>query len=102
AALHWTPPSPEEIAPDVRSKFQADPPADASAGGQVAKSSQRVVWIRDGDYVRPVEVNAGTTDGVNTAVTGEALREGEEVITGEKLETAQSAARNPFVPPRRH
>jgi hypothetical protein len=54
--------------------------------------------LKDGAFVRPVEVTVGTSDGVNTAVTAEGMREGQEVVTGEAVTSAQSDVKNPFLP----
>jgi HlyD family secretion protein len=94
-ALHWSPSSLAEIAPDVRSKIQADSPDDSSDG---AKKNGGVIWLKDGDYARPVQVKTGTTDGVNTAVVAADLRDGAVVVTGERAGDSQAAAKNPFVP----
>lgn len=47
------------------------------------------VWVRNGQFVRPVEVKLGGTDGSNTAVTSDNLKEGDEVVFG------ATGARNP-------
>ena len=105
AALRWTPSSLAQITPDARSGHLIDPPAnDPPGGGQPSTKekgqspSHRTVWLKDGEFVRPIEVTAGTSDGANTAVTGEGLREGEEVVTGETAVSAQSDVKNPFLP----
>jgi hypothetical protein len=54
--------------------------------------------LREGEFVRGIEVMAGTSDGANTAVTGQGLREGQEVVTGEIVGSAQSDVKNPFLP----
>ena len=57
AALRWSPSSLAQIAPDIRSKIQSDSPADASTGDPSppgVKGSDDVIWLKDGDYVRPV------------------------------------------------
>jgi hypothetical protein len=53
--------------------------------------------LRDGRFVRPLEVKIGASDGESTAVVSNTLREGQEVVTGEN-ESAQAATQNPFVP----
>jgi HlyD family secretion protein len=105
AALRWSPSSLAQIAPDARAGIANDPPADDPPGsGQTAKkesgpkSSRRTLWLKDGPYVRPVEVTAGTSDGANTAVAAEGLREGQEVVTGEAAASAQTDIKNPFLP----
>ena len=97
AALRWSPSALAQIAPDARAQNPIDPPGDATPD---KKSTERsvVVWLRDGEFVRPLEVKAGTTDGANTAVVAESLQEGQEVVTGEAAGTAQAGTKNPFVP----
>jgi HlyD family secretion protein len=99
-ALRWSPSSPAQIAPDARSH---DPQRDPGAGppskqdkGQ--KSSRRTLWVKDGAFVRPIEVTAGISDGANTAVVADGLQEGQEVITGEIAASAQTDVKNPFLP----
>ena len=98
AALRWTPSSLAIVSPPARAQMPADPPGDA-APEKGAKDHSSVIWVKDGEYVRPVEVKTGTTDGANTAVTAENLQEGQEIITGEVVDAAQSGVRNPFQPP---
>src|SRR5262249_49036882 len=103
AALRWAPSSLAQVAPDARNGNLIDPPGKVTTTNAPAqkapaqKSSQRTLWVKDRGYVRPIDVAAGISDGANTAVTAEGLREGDEVVTGE---TAVSAAevKNPFLP----
>jgi HlyD family secretion protein len=105
AALRWTPSSLAQIAPDARPGNPSDAPVnDPPGGGQPSKKesgqqpSHRTLWLKDGAFVRPIEVTAGTSDGVNTAVAAEGLREGQEVVTGETAASAQTDVKNPFLP----
>jgi HlyD family secretion protein len=84
AALRWSPSAPAQIAPEARS---ADP-VGASAGGsggdsKPAKALQGTIWLKEGEFVRPLQVKVGTSDSANTAVTADGLQEGQEVVTGE-------------------
>jgi HlyD family secretion protein len=63
-----------------------------------SKTDEHVVWVKSGDEVHPVTVATGITDGANTVVTGEALHEGDEVVTAEVVATSKSDAKNPFLP----
>ncbi len=120
AALRWTPTpaqrGPYAAAGKGRAKAGAgdDPQAQpanegADNGQQQAKASgtrhkRARVWVADGEYVKPISVTVGMSDGLNTEVTGEGIEEGLEVITGDVLPgTAQKAASSaagasPFTP----
>jgi len=105
AALRWTPSSLAQVAPDARSGHLIDPPTNDPPGGsppakndKAQNPSRRTLWLKDGEFVRPIEVTAGTSDGANTAVMAEGLREGQEVVTGEIAGSAQSDVKNPFLP----
>lgn len=98
AALRWSPSSPNQIVADARPQNAVDPPEDNSSGGKGAKGSQGVVWLKDGEFVRPVQVKVGTSDGSDTAVTAGNLKEGEEVVTGETTGPEQGGTQNPFLP----
>jgi HlyD family secretion protein len=105
AALRWAPSSVAEIAPDARPVQLSDPPAGGGppGGGPPAggpgeeKSSHRTLWLKEGEFVRPIEVTAGTSDGVNTVVAAEGLREGQQIVVGEAT-AAQADVKNPFLP----
>ena len=58
------------------------------------------VWVKDGNFVKPVKVMAGATDDIDTEVRGEELKEGMEVVIGEVLPDASASAgnTNPFAP----
>jgi HlyD family secretion protein len=105
AALRWSPSSPAEIAPEARNAIMADPPGDANSTNNMAqkgsaKNLQRTLWLKSGDFVRPLDVTAGISDGANTAVTADGLREGDEVVTGE-IVAATAELKNPFLTKRR-
>ncbi len=59
------------------------------------------LWVQDGDYVRPVNVRIGVTDGSQTEVSGPDVSEGMEVVAGElrKEDRADGGdTTNPFMP----
>lgn len=97
AALRWSPPSLAVVAPDIRSKFQPDPPGDPMPAGV---ETHVVIWVKDGDYVRPAAVKVGATDGVDTAVAGDGLQEGAQVVIGENAGDSDTSSSNPFMPPK--
>ena len=79
------------------------PTADATTRPVTVQPDNRkgTVWVREGEFLRPIAVTAGVTDGIMTEVSGEALREGMEVVTGEITGDGGAAAgsTNPFGPP---
>jgi len=106
SALRWSPSSLAQVAPDCRSwkpagQAQDDPPGDPKSAtpDKNPRPSPGVVWVTDGEFVRPAQVNIGVSDGANTAIAAEDLREGREVVIGEAVESAQGATLNPFLPP---
>jgi HlyD family secretion protein len=106
AALRWTPSSLAQIAPDARLNYAAntspnDPPGSRQASTNeknALEAARRTLWLKDGEFVRPVEVKLGTSDGVNTAVAAQELREGQVVILSESVAAAQTGTQNPFLP----
>ncbi len=110
AALRWMPTALAQVAPDARSWRPIDPPAPDPPGipkaakpEPVLPPSQGTIWLKEGDFVRPLEVKLGATDGTSTAVEAPGLREGQEIVTGELVESEQITTKNPFLPPpRRH
>jgi HlyD family secretion protein len=97
-ALRWSPSSPAQIAPDARSHDPQPGSGPPSKQDKGQKSSRRTLWLKDGAFVRPIEVAAGTSDGANTAVVADELHEGQEVVTGEIAASAQTDVKNPFLP----
>ncbi len=70
AALRWRP-RPEEL-----------PPGSAPAPGIRDADREGTLWVRDGDFVRPIAVKLGLSDGARREVSGEGLSEGSEVVVG--------------------
>jgi HlyD family secretion protein len=113
AALRWKPKN-EQILPKLRSEFASvrsgrsgGGPDRASAAPNSEKSPQSSeergrVWVQDGDYVRPVDVKIGATDGTQTEVSGNDVKEGMKVVLGVTQDSslADSGETNPFAPPR--
>ena len=59
------------------------------------------IWVVDGNYVRPVEVISGLSDGKNTEIRGEKVTENMQVVIGETQQGGSAsggANTNPFIP----
>jgi HlyD family secretion protein len=110
AALRWIPKT-EQVAPEFRyssSNDSAQGEGQSAAGGspnQVTTASaggnnQQVVWVLQGNFVRPIAVQAGASDGIMTEVESSELTEGLDVVLGEQQQSAagSSTTTNPFVP----
>jgi HlyD family secretion protein len=101
AALRWRPQL-ELIAPDFRESTAAQrvaahkPPSDSGEPHHPA-----TVWVEDGEFVKPVEVVVGLSDGIETEVEGKGLSEKQQVILGMRMDTDltdSDPANNPFAP----
>jgi HlyD family secretion protein len=126
AALRWVPKA-DQVAPEYRqTSSNGEAPANGAAPGNgrapvngtmtaasvpapssrpAAAKTPACLYVVQGQYVRPVPVWAGLSDGINTEVEGDGLREGMKAVTGVD-ETGASAApasssdatSNPFTP----
>jgi HlyD family secretion protein len=94
AALRWTP-RPEQVAEGWASEK-------ASHSGSPAREdhTRGVLWTHEGDFVRPIPVQVGTSDGATMEVQGDELSEGTQVVVGEQPKEAgsPSSAKSPFTP----
>jgi HlyD family secretion protein len=105
-ALRWSPTS-QEVSAEFRKAFNRSKTqsensennrlsSPKSATGAAVNS---VVWVQQGDYVRPVKVRLGLSDGINTEVKGDEVKEGLLVVIGEKRQPkGDISTTNPFVP----
>ncbi len=108
AALRWNPQQPDEIAPDAREAYPKSKHAKRSGGaakspaqgeGAHQKRGRGTVWVVDGEYVRPIRVRVGLTDGTaSTEVIADELTENMEVVVGEARRDNGGDSANPFTP----
>ncbi len=69
--------------------------------GHRAKSrgEHGTLWVKDGNYVRPIEVRKGASDDQDSEVSGDGLEDGMQVVIGEVHAADQMADEtNPFAP----
>jgi HlyD family secretion protein len=111
-ALRWRPKA-EQVDPRFRDEFASrssgrpgggEQPAGGPKPGTLAQGVEERgrMWVQDGTYLRPVEVKVGPTDGSQTEVSGDDIKEGMKVVVGVMQDnaTADSSETNPFAPPR--
>jgi HlyD family secretion protein len=105
AALRWQPQS-NQIAPQFRPAAEATPTAvrrnpPPTSAPDAAAQRHGTVWMEQGEFVRPVSVSAGLTDGTLTEVQGPEVVEGIRVVVGEPLPPASGGpgpGASPFTP----
>ncbi len=80
-----------------------------AAAAELRGQKEGIIWIRDGETMRPLRVKTGLNDGAVTEVSGDGLKEGMQVVTGTTVVTAEKASfssgGSPFLPkppPRRN
>jgi HlyD family secretion protein len=105
AALRWTP-AVQHVAPAYRDEFSAGlrqraaapapAPGNAPKGGK-GYEARGTLWVRDDQFVRPVPVTVGLTDGLSTEITVGDVKEGTEVVVG-LAPTEEDAGTSPFLP----
>ena len=82
AALRWRP-RPKNVAPEARAAYDLSIAAKAADSDSSADAdSQGHLWVKQGEFVRPVEVKVGLSDGVITQVEGRGVDTGLEVVVG--------------------
>lgn len=106
AALRWMPPV-EQVAPEFREpasngerKGGREERPDAKPDKALSDGQKRgVVWVRQGNFLGPVRVIAGLSDGTMTEVQGDRLKEDMEIVLGQQTKTSGAAGTaNPFIP----
>lgn len=97
AALRWRPPA--GLAKAAPLTAGQGPPRQAGAAGGGEFTGRGVVWVPDGEGVRPVPVGILASDGADTAVRSRGLKPGETVVVGMQApDNRRSDATNPFAP----
>jgi len=99
SALRWQPPL-EQVAPALRESGASLLRAREDVGqADSAQSRPGVVWLAEGGFVRPVEVQVGLTDGSMTEILDGDLTEKQPVVIGlAPTNEDRGATTNPFAP----
>ncbi|HMB07309.1 MAG TPA: efflux RND transporter periplasmic adaptor subunit [Isosphaeraceae bacterium] len=105
AALRWQPRIPQ-VAPEAREAFATELRQRAAAPrGERARPKATTesgvpgtLWVKHGEFVRPIAVGVGLTDGVLSEVVRGGVRDGMEVVLGQAAEEGDEDAGSPFLP----
>jgi HlyD family secretion protein len=106
-ALRWRPQL-NQVAPDARKAYEqalrrkkntanASGANPSAAAAEKARHNRGTVWVVDGDFVRPLKVTVGLSDGTSTEVLS-GLKEGSHVVIGEEHQGGAGDTSNPFAP----
>lgn len=71
-------------------------PAAEPDAPQQDEGKSGTVWIKKGNFVYPLEVQSGVTDGAFTEIVSGGLTDGMEVVLSESLDDPHAEANNPF------
>jgi HlyD family secretion protein len=96
SALRWQPKL-EHVTPEARAAYSeillARSRRDEAGPSSAAPEAKTLLWSASGDFVRPLHVEAGISDGVLTEVRGDGLQDGAEVVVGvERTDDSDIAA----------
>ena len=73
-----------------------------AAAAELRGKKERIIWVLEGDSLRPLRVKTGLNDGIVTEISGDGLEEGMQVVTGTTVVAAEKAAAasggSPFLP----
>ena len=100
AALRFRPTA-EQIAPEFREASSQPRPRPAAGKGETPgePAGRADLWLPEGDYVRPLAVRVGLSDGTMTEVAGEKLTDGLLVATAlAQVTNGAPDTKNPFTP----
>ena len=108
-ALRWSP-LPKQVVPEFRKYFEntesdnrtenVQQTSSDTAAEKNENSNERILWLKEGNFVRPVVVTMGASNDTTAEVTGEDLKEGLEFVLGiqEELAVPSNNPTNPFIP----
>jgi len=91
--LRWQPP-PDVVLPGA----SAPQPEDSASASADAGGRHGTIWVQQGEFVRPIPVTIGLSDGLNTEVSGEGVEAGMKIVVGQRQQRDSSATTNPFAP----
>ncbi|WP_406694057.1 efflux RND transporter periplasmic adaptor subunit [Singulisphaera sp. Ch08] len=105
ASLRWQPKI-QHVVPESRELFatllrqSAITPKGSghSPRGLSATPERGTLWVKHNEFVRPVSVEIGLTDGIQTEISGGDLDEGAEIVIGQNQQNDPQDGATPFLP----
>ncbi len=106
SALRWQPAT-NQVVPEFRSALneyagenENAPTANPDTGEKTKTQNykQGILWIEQSGLARPVKVYVGISNDNMTEIQSDELKEGSEVIIGERQSAGSSGTVNPFTP----
>jgi len=104
AVLRWSP-RPEQVAAEYRAAHldsnggnSRQTLSNNNNGTASANGGEDIVWVQEGNYVRPIKVRVGPSDGTMTEVESKDLKEGLQAVFGEQQQATSTGAASPFTP----
>jgi HlyD family secretion protein len=101
AALRWKPKAVAQIAPDALKDAGSNEDVETAEKPSDPSEEVRRLWVADGEFVRPLDVMVGQTDGTKTLVSGHGVNDGIQVVVGDSGDSDAAggdATTNPFLP----
>jgi multidrug efflux pump subunit AcrA (membrane-fusion protein) len=80
--------------PDKQAKDESGDPKSAAPARD--REHFAYIWIKEGNFVRPLRVRVVATDGVMTEVAGNDVQEGMEAVIGEEVTAPEGGTTNPL------
>lgn len=71
-------------------------PAYLSVNPILQPGSFKTIWVKRGDRLVPTRVKLGITDGTTTVISGNDIKQGEQVVIGSMTTSGNTALRSPF------
>lgn len=97
SALRWSPQE-NEMSPKTQAAMDQTSAAPPNGSGR----DMGTLWVPDGQFVKPVHVRMGVSDGTNTEIKlvegSDKLSSGSAVVVGEVDPNDATATSNPFLP----
>ncbi len=85
SALRWQPQL-QNVVPEAREAYarslRGRTPAQGETTRPVEDKPAGLLWIRQGEFVKPIKIRVGLSDGLVTEIYGDGLGEGTEIVVG--------------------